>query len=73
MNEQNKPLWSSKDIAEAADLTPRRVAQLLQAGDIVGNKVGHDWIVQRDEALRFIETHVKYQRKKEAGEETNES
>lgn len=73
MDNQDKPLWSSRDIAEATGLTQRRVAQLLQEGAIVGYKVGHDWIVQREEALHFIDTHVKYQRKNEAKEENEDS
>ena len=68
MGATERVLWSTQDIARASGLTPRRVAQLLSQGVILGQKFGRDWIIQRDEALRFIAAHVKYRHKREVEE-----
>lgn len=59
-------LWSVINIAEAANLTPQRVRQMLAMGRIAGFKVGRDWVVQREEALRFLSAHGKHKKTKEA-------
>lgn len=49
--------WTTVKIAEATGLSRRHVVHLLRHGVIVGYKIGHDWIVQEAEALRFIQEY----------------
>lgn len=48
-------LWTVEDLAGETGLTERRIRQLLQAGEISGEKIGRDWLVGDSEARRFIE------------------
>lgn len=49
--------WTTAQIAEATGLSQRHVWHLLRKGSIAGYKVGHDWIIQEEEALRFIKEY----------------
>ncbi len=49
--------WTTAQIAQATGLSQRHVGYLLRKGIIAGYKTGHDWIVQEDEAKRFIEEY----------------
>jgi len=46
--------WTTAQIAEATGLSQRHVWHLLRKETIRGQKVGHTWIVEDDEAKRFI-------------------
>ena len=49
--------WTTAQIAEATGLSQRYVGTLLNAGKIIGYKAGHDWIIQDEEAKRFVEEY----------------
>ncbi len=58
MRTPDRPLWSTKDLANATGLTQQRIGQLLKEGIIIGYKIGREWAIQREEALRFIEEYT---------------
>lgn len=58
--------WTSAQIAEATGLTQRHIGTLLNAGKIAGYKAGHDWIIQEDEAKRFVEEYNRGKSKTES-------
>lgn len=49
-----KQYYGTKALADLAGLTQERIRQLIVAGEIRGQKVGRDWIVERDEAERWL-------------------
>ena len=55
--EQPYQQWTTATLAEASGYTTSRIRQLLIEGrDLVGYKVGRDWIVTDAEARRWLAT-----------------
>lgn len=57
MNEQltTERLWTSKQLAEAAGITQRRVLQLLNSGEICGQRLDRwQFVVSDSEARRWL-------------------
>jgi hypothetical protein len=55
-NEHNtKREWTTKQLAEAARLTDAYIRQLLLADKLHGRKIGRDWVISNEEAVRFLE------------------
>jgi excisionase family DNA binding protein len=48
--------WSVAAVAERLGVTPRRVRQLLSAGEIVGERLGRDWVIDGDQLERHLST-----------------
>ncbi len=46
--------WTTKDLAEAAKVSPEFVRQEIWAGNIEGQKVGRDWVILEEEAQRWL-------------------
>jgi hypothetical protein len=53
--------WTTAKIAEETGLSPRHIGHLLRHGVIIGEKPAHDWIIQEEEALRFIKAYKEQQ------------
>lgn len=64
--------WTTAQIAEATGLTQRHIGTLLNAGKIIGYKAGHDWIIQEEEAKRFVEEYNRGKAQSESSEQQTE-
>ena len=53
-NERRTTPYTVKELADAVNLSEVHIRRLLAAGEIVGQKIGRDWIVAADEGQRFI-------------------
>jgi excisionase family DNA binding protein len=49
-----KPYWSTGELAEAAGVSREWVRRQIVSGEIQASKAGKDWIISRDEAIRWL-------------------
>jgi hypothetical protein len=49
-----KRYYGTRELADLSGLTQERVRQLVAGGEIQGQKVSRDWVIERDEALRWL-------------------
>lgn len=50
-------LLSVKDVALKLRMTPQRVRQLLSTGDLLGQRVGTTWVVDRTSVKEYLQEH----------------
>ncbi len=46
--------WTTDKLAEKSGYTKRHITRLLNAGKIVGEKIGRDWLVDDEEAEKWL-------------------
>jgi len=63
--------WTTAQIAAATGLSQRHVGHLLRHKVITGYKTGHDWIVQEEEAQRFVKEYNEGKKQLEEQESTD--
>ena len=61
-------VWTVSEIAKETKLTSRHITRLIKNGAIVGEKKPAGWLIEDEEAIRFIE-----ERKKKKGKKPDES
>lgn len=49
-----KVLYSTKEVANLADVTRNYVMKLCSSGSIKAEKVGRDWVIKVEEVRRFL-------------------
>ncbi len=49
--------WTTKQLAEAARVTSIYVRQEIRAGNIKCEKIGRDWLIDDEEAQRWLSEH----------------
>ena len=47
--------WTTDKLAEKSGYTRRHINRLLNAGAIVGEKIGRDWVIMDEDAERWLE------------------
>lgn len=47
------PVVSAADAAEELEVSPRRVRQMLGSGQLLGQRVGRSWVIDRDDVQHF--------------------
>lgn len=55
MTNERTTLYTVKEIEATVDMSEVHIRRLLSAGELVGQKVGRDWIISVDETQRFIQ------------------
>ena len=58
-------LWTTAQLAEATGLTVRHIGRLAKSGKIQAQNVGNRWLIDDEEAQRFIAERKKLQEKAE--------
>lgn len=61
--EKDRDFWTAAELAEACGVGSSRIRQLLLSGQIAGIKVAGVWLIDNDEARRWLE-QKKYPRKR---------
>jgi excisionase family DNA binding protein len=51
----DKPYWSTGDLAQAAGVSREWVRRQIVAGEIQASKAGKEWVISREEAIRWLE------------------
>jgi len=49
-----KQVYTTRELAEKAEVTQAYIRQLCIAGRIKAEKIGRDWIISAREALKFL-------------------
>ncbi len=49
-------LWTTKELANTAELTQAYLRYLITTGSIKGFKVNRDWVVEDQEARRWLQS-----------------
>jgi excisionase family DNA binding protein len=52
--DENKQYWTTSELADAASVTQGWIRKLLRAGKVDGFKAGRDWLIEEEEALRYL-------------------
>lgn len=48
-------MWTTPELAEAAGVDPSTIRRLLAKGALRGKKLGRDWLIEPEEARRYLQ------------------
>jgi hypothetical protein len=56
------PWWTTTKLAEAAGVDPSNIRHLLAHGTLQGYKLGREWLIEPDEAERYLQLRRRHGR-----------
>lgn len=54
MTTANRELWTTTQLAEAANVSTAYLRRIMIEGRLKGEKLGHIWTISNDEAQKFL-------------------